>query len=78
MKIVWHTDDPVETEETEDLGWELGTSDPTVDEPDFLVKSPEPGVWAGWVYVEGGDRFCTTHDHATSADAKAELNGGYR
>lgn len=43
-----------------------------IDEPIALVKSPEPGVWAGWVYTslpDNYDRECVTDDFDSPKDA---------
>ena len=46
------------------------------DGTEYLVKSPEPGVWAGWIYTADGSRECITNDHDNSFDAKRQVEEG--
>lgn len=55
-KIRWHTDDQEEW-----YGWSED-QDMSTDDPKYLVKSPEDGVWAGWQFLADGSRQCVTDD----------------
>jgi hypothetical protein len=70
--VHWHTDH--EDRSADDVEWYGWTEDPRTSEPRFLVKSPEPDVWAGWVYEDDDvHRNCITLDHASASAAKREI-----
>lgn len=66
--ISWHQEDG------EWFGWDKN-HDPREDEPQFMVKEVEDGVWAGFVYEEDRTRQCITSDWTNSYDAKCDLEG---
>jgi hypothetical protein len=56
----------------EDGTWYGYTADPV--NHSHLVFQPEPGVWAGYLIVDGGmSKQCITADHSSAADAKREV-----
>lgn len=69
MGIRWHLEDEVW------YGW-LPDQDMREDEPQLIVKQPEPGVWAGWLNA-GGLSQCITLDHSTASGAKSEVQQAF-
>lgn len=65
-KIRWYREDDVW------YGW-AEDQDMREDAHRYLVKSPEPGVWAGWECFDDGERHCPTRDHATADGALREM-----
>lgn len=70
MHVRWHTDD-----QTEWFGW-TADQDMREDAPVYSVRSPEPGVWAGWRIYPDGSQECVTMDHETPSSARMEVEDG--
>ena len=67
MAIRWYQEDG------EWFGW-TSDLDMREDEPRFVVRSPEEGVWAAWEYCgEARDMQCITLDFSHHHDAKGAV-----
>lgn len=66
--ITWFKDEC----DDEWLGFD-DTQDPRTSRPKYIVLSPEPGVWAGWIYTSITDRECITRDYSNPDRVKREI-----